>query len=230
MIDKKLHNELNSFSHLWKDGTTLAKQGWDKVAKERKSINDIHRICIEPYVNENTNVLEIGCNGGGWTKKMLHANSFVGFDALTGFWRNILPHDNIRYVQVKDFECGELENEEIDYVFSYDVFCHISYSGAKAYLKNLYPKLKDGTNLFVMIADIDKYKDDNGLKKLLSLSGFDNLQEFVDDYDGEAKNGRWFFYGLDRFCEAIDESGYTLISRDVMGELDPRSPTVHFRK
>ena len=81
-----------------------------------------------------------------------------------------------------------------------------------------------------MIADIDKYYDKRGLNKLLRCSGFNNMEDFINDYDGEAKNGRWFFYGLDRFCELLDKYNYKLVSRDVMGELDPLSPTVHFKK
>ena len=232
--NEELSDEIGSFKDLWKGGTTLAKNGWDCVAKQR-DINSIYEICIEPYVNDESNVLEIGCNGGGWTRRMLQAKTVTCFDALsakhTGFWNNIsVNQTNVKYHHVNDFNCNELEDNSIDYVFSYDVFCHISYSGTKAYLENLYKKLTNGTNLFIMIADIDKYKDLAGLHSLRKRAGFKTIQELVDDYDGEAKNGRWFFYGIDRFCDLLNDSGYQLVNRDVMGDKDPRSPTIHFKK
>ena len=232
-MSDKLTEELNSFSDLWEGGTTLAKHGWDAVSKTR-NVEAIYTTCIKPFVNEDAVVLEIGCNGGGWTQKMLMAKRLIGLDALsadhTGFWRNMPKKDNIEYHHVKDFECNELDDNSIDYLFSYDVFCHISYSGAEAYLKNIYNKLKVGANCFIMIADADKYTDINGMNRLRRRAAFDNIPDFINDYDGEAKNGRWFFYGTDRFCDLLQKYGYTLIDKDVMKEKDPLSPTIHFKK
>ena len=72
-----------------------------------------------------------------------------------------LKSDKIKYIQIDDFSCDELEKESITYLFSYDVFCHISYSGTEEYLKNLYPKLKKGAECFIMIAAPNKYQDKN---------------------------------------------------------------------
>jgi len=232
----KLKEELQSFQGLWKDGTTLAREGWEKTnrCREFQDIDGIYNHCIRPYVNPETTLLEIGANGGGWTIKMLNAKRIICFDALTpehnGFYNRIPKRNSIEYYQVKDFECNELEDNSIDYVFSYDVFCHISYSGAKAYIKNLYPKLKKGANCFIMIADINKYHNKNGLERLLARSPYDNLQEFVNDYDGEPYNGRWYFYGIKRFCASLVKSGYSVVSEDVAVELDKLNPIIHFVK
>jgi len=53
---------------------------------------------------------------------------------------------------------------------------------------------------------------------------------FISDYDGEAKNGRWFFYGVGRVCGLLDKYKYEIVSEDAMLDKDPLSPTVHFRK
>jgi len=229
----KLKRELESFQGLWRGGTTLARDGWDSVSRTR-NIDGIYEVCIKPYINPDTIALEIGCNGGGWTRKMLDAKRIIGLDALsanhTGFWRNIPYRENIEYHQVVDFECNELDDNSITYVFSYDVFCHISYSGAKSYLKNMYDKLKPNTNCFIMIADPNKYNDTKGMRRLMDRAGFNSVQDFIDDFDGEPHNGRWYFYGTERFCESLEEFGYKLISKDVAVDTDPNSPIIHFIK
>ena len=53
---------------------------------------------------------------------------------------------------------------------------------------------------------------------------------FVDDYDGDPINGRWYFYGIDRFCYLLKKYDYKIVSKDVIGEYDKKSPIVHFKK
>jgi hypothetical protein len=235
--EQKLQAEISTFQNLWKGGTTLARQGWDACVKTRAGSVDLNTIterCITPYINKDTMVLEIGCNGGGWTHKFLNAKEIHGSDLLsaehTGFWENMPPQPNIFYHRVSDFLCEEFRDNSIDYVFSYDVFCHISYTGTCAYLKNLYPKLRSGTNCFIMIADPEKYQDLGGRAKLTHGAGFSNFEEFVADYDGAPTPGRWYFYGTERFCSAAIEAGYEIIDKDIAREADKRSPIIHLKK
>jgi len=237
MENQKLQAEIASFQNLWKGGTTLAWQGWDKCVEARADICDLNTIaerCITPYINKDTMALEIGCNGGGWTRKFLNAKEIHAFDVLsaehTGFWNNISPQPNIFYHMVSDFLCKELRDNSIDYVFSYDVFCHISYTGACAYLKNLYPKLRSGANCFIMIADADKYQIPEGRVALTEEAGFSSFEKFAADYDGEPTPGRWYFYGIERFCSEAIEVGYEIIDEDIAKEADKRNPIIHFKK
>ena len=46
--------------------------------------------------------------------------------------------DKIDYIHINDFSLSEISDDVIDFVFSYDVFCHISLSGIDEYLKNIY--------------------------------------------------------------------------------------------
>lgn len=233
----KLRKELMSFSNLWRGGTTHPRIGWEKSVETsiHQDLEQIVEICISPYVNQTTNVLEIGAGGGFWTQRMLNANSITCFDALSAkhnrFWRRIGgKRKNVSYFKVSDFKCNELKKESIDYVFSYDVFCHISYSGASAYLRYMRRKLADGANCLIMIADADKYDFEDGRNKLMRRAGFSNFNDLVRDYDGAPKNGRWYFYGTDLFCKLLERHGYTLVSRDVATEADKLNPIIHFRK
>jgi len=239
-VAEKLEKEINSFQSLWRGGTTLSRQGWDSCANDRLrvgiDINKIYEICIQPYINNEITALEIGTNGGAWLKKMMEAKALIGTDVLSaehvGFWNNVPPLDKIAYHHVSDFSCDCLEEGSVDYVFSYDVFCHISYSGTEQYLKNLYDKLKPGANCFIMIADADKYQHYGNKYKCMTASGYSDWETFVNDFDGDPTRGRgrWYFYGTERFCELLEKYNYTLIDKDVIGGYDRLSPIIHFKK
>ena len=235
---EKLISEINSFKNLWKGGTTLSYQGWESCAKDRLKagidINKIYEICIEPYITDNTFALEIGPNGGAWMKKMMKAKKLVGIDVLSaeyvGFWNNIPKVDKVTYHHVKDFSCDCLEENSIDYLFSYDVFCHISYSGTEEYLKNLHNKLKKGADCFVMIADSKKYQHQQSREKCARASGFNSWEELVADSDGHPTPGRWYFYNTEKFCDLLEKYNYTLLNKDVIGKYDAISPIIHFKR
>ena len=126
-----------------------------------RSCLEIFNKCIIPYINKETNILEIGPGRGAWTLKMTELNpkSITCFDIFSAehnsFWEllGLKKKSFISYYQVEDNKCKELQNDSIDYLFSYDVFCHIPYSKCEEYLQNLYNKLKKDAVCVIMIAD-----------------------------------------------------------------------------
>ena len=64
----------------------------------------------------------------------------------------------------------------------------------------------------------------------METAGYNNFEAFVNDYDGCPVNGRWYFYGTERFCSLLDKYNYSLVSKDVAIDIDKLSPIVHFRK
>jgi len=257
-IDKDsdyLKREINSFQKLWRGGFCRSNRlgGWEgSVAEQREweysDLNKISEICIKPFINENTNCLDIGTDGGVWMTQMVAANSITGLECrpaeATNFWSNVnkwlgeqrgYDTNKVKYVLDQDFSCDGLEEQSINYVFSYDVFCHISYSGTRKYLKNLFPKLQEGTNLFIMIADPDKYQNarmraSQTQSKHRPAGPYESWEECVNDWDGEPHPGRWYFYGTERFCEAAEEFGYVIKDEDIIGAYDKNSPIIHFTK
>ena len=253
----QLTEELQSFRSKWKGGfgaTRPAMAGDPKYGQ-------VFDACIKPYVHTETTILEIGCGRGVWTRQMeaLHPKKIYCFDALSekhnNFWEPLYSHrlnpQNIEYFHVKDFLCNELEDNTIDYLFSYNVFVHISYSGVSAYLKNLYNKLKSGANCFVQILEMpydfefpvtsDRFYflTEPSLKKTLKVSGFPRnvhgLAAYLKDYDGPAAPpGRHYLYGVKRFCEVLEKNNYEIISFDLLNSLEnssfPAAPVIHFKK
>ena len=158
-INQKLNNELQSFQNIWKGGYFT---GYSQKRNQQG---------IEDYLKSNlsgSTLLEIGCGGGQWSKLIYNRNVFEKMycvDALSDehnkFW-NYLGEEAksvIDYKKVSDFTLDFIDDNSIDYVFSYDVFCHISYSGINAYLDSLSRKCRKGCKLLIMYADPEKYLD-----------------------------------------------------------------------
>ena len=94
---------------------------------------------------------------------MLGAREIYCLDALppehNGFGEYVGRHDHVHYVTVKDFSLKEVPLAAIDFVFSYDALCHVSFDGISEYAKNLFPRMRHGAQGFWMIADYEKFND-----------------------------------------------------------------------
>ena len=241
--------ELRGFSKLWKGGFFAA----DPLnPMSRSNLNalgfmSVHHViyltCIKPYVTRQTFALEIGPGRGAWTKALLNAREVWCLDALSAkhnnFWKYVGQAPHVRYIQVEDFSCRMLPENTFDFLFSYDVFCHISLDGILEYMKNIRPKLKHGAHCFIMVADYEKFnraiRDFDNLsiysvmypkrrplqwgKSLLQKlvrrrMGFPPMDVNVDD---QPRPGRWYHAGVERTCEMLNKLGYTIIDPPTTG-------------
>lgn len=187
----------------------------------KSSFHQIYLNCIKPYINQHTNAIEIGPGRGAWTKCMIPANSIYVMDALSAeynhFWQYVgQEHTNIKYLQVKDFECSDLPDNFFTYLFSFGTLCHVSFDGMSQYAKSLYNKLLPGANCFWMIADYKKFVEATGAE----------INTTISDWDGKWRG--WYFANIDRTCEMLSDIGYKIISSDV--NLNIRDPIIHFQK
>jgi SAM-dependent methyltransferase len=225
-VQRKLRDELTSFSSLWKGGY------WNDVERDEPP-RHLRRVAeyLQQFIHSSTTALEIGCGKGAWTKKMLQAKHIYCLDALSAkhnrFWRNVGKRHahEITYVQVQNFLLEDIPNGSIDFVFSYDCFCHISYSGMHEYLRNLRPKLRDGARCLVMVGDYDKYSSCGETPALTPI--YRTIEEELQDFDGPPYPGRWYWYGLERFCAALEQFGYQILDPDI--DLDERDPICLFQ-
>ena len=243
MSDEKLLEEINSFQTLWKGGF---RTGYKKKRNQKG---------IEEYLKKNMNgkyCLEIGCGGGKWSKFIYNLNIFDNIyciDVLSSehnkFWEYVGSDkkDKIKYVHVKDFELNDIPNNCLDYVFSYDVFCHISYSGHEKYLENLYKKCKINCKLCIMYADPKKYLSSepenlNHLKRYIHNKGTDceTNEELIEkcllDKDGipgtGADVGRWYWVGIENFINLCSKYNYKILNNDL--NIDKTNPITLFTK
>lgn len=259
LINERLRREIKSFKDLWRggyfEGDPLQPMG-ESGYKELGFMSVLHATylrCIKPYINNETVVLEIGPGRGAWTKTMLGAKEIVVLDALSAehnrFFEYVGCHNHITYFQIKDFECKVLKDDYFNYMFSFGCLCHVSFDGIKEYAKNIFPKLKSGSNCFWMIADYKKYnKAISNLDKysIFSLIPSDRkyfplklflkflmrkekrLQPITRDKDDQPRPGRWYHAGIERTCSMLKRFGYHIIDPDV-GTCH-RDPIIHFIK
>jgi len=216
--------------------------------------------CCKPYVNPSTVVLEIGCGRGAWTKLMLHARELYCLDALSAehnrFHEYVGRHSHVVYIQVQDFSLREIPLDSIDFVFSYDALCHVSFAGISEYAENLFPRMRKGAHAIWMVADCGKYnaflrrqaqlcvlnalfpRRDlfllRGLHRLIvsGIVAWNNrryrLAPLSATEDDIPRPGRWYNAGTARTCEMLRACGFTVLDPD-MG-FDFRSPLIHFCK
>jgi len=164
----KLVNEIESFQTLWKGGFYAGEPsnpvfGLFGLNSFLGVSHVVYLMCIKPYIDNTTSVIEIGCGRGAWTKLMLGAQKITCLDALTaqhnGFYEYIGKHPHIEYHKVNDFSMREVPENSINFVFSYDALCHVSLEGISEYAKNMYNKITQETNCFWMVADYEKYNN-----------------------------------------------------------------------
>lgn len=238
-MTEKLINEISSFKNIWHGGF---RTGYSDKRNQKG---------IELYLKDNLKgkyFLEIGCGGGQWSKYIYNLNIFdkiYCIDILSAehnnFWEYVGSEkkEKIEYIQVKDFSLDFLKDNTLDYVFSYDVFCHISYSGQKEYLKNLYSKCKNDCILNIMYADAKKYllnepENIDHVKVYIPNQGNNckSNDELIDlcvlDKDGTVMEGRWYWIGINNFIELCKLNNYTILEEDL--NIDKTNPITLFTK
>jgi Methyltransferase domain len=209
--------------------------------------------CIRPYVSPETVALEIGPGRGAYTRALLPARELWCLDALpaehNGFWEYVGEHRHVHYVQVADFDCGMLPDDGIDFVFSYDVLCHVPFSGIEAYASALLPKLRSGAHCFWMVSDYAKYRrfisnrpsvtpaltsqvGRPWLHRLIARVArqvedrqLERFQRHIDLPEGP-EGSWWYDAGTAETVAMLENTGYRVVEADV--GIDPRSPIVHF--
>ena len=192
--------------------------------------------CIKPFVNGNTNVLEIGPGRGAWSRAIIKLNpcSLICIDALSAehnqFWNFVGNYKNITYFQIKDFLLNELKDDSIDFVFSFGTFCHISPLMCYEYFKNLYKKLRSGAQGFIMYADFDKkckFASTYNMPQMCDKK-HDELWLYQYEKTSDFIGPGWYHLGIDRAQAMFEELGYEVINKDV--NINERDPILHFRK
>jgi hypothetical protein len=260
MNQEKLKRELVSFEGTWEGGyyegnpleplsrSTYGQIGYISVLRAT------YLRCIKPYINAESVALEIGAGRGAWTKALLEAKEVWALDAMSAeynhFWEYIGNQPHVNYIQVEDFSCSSLPDNHFNYMFSFGCLCHVSFEGIEEYAKNLFPKLKSGSNCFWLVADYDKFNcavgnlSDNSIWSAAAPSGrrfapvrkmlewlikVDHKpQEMPADADNNPSPGRWYNAGIQPTCEMLKRYGYQILDEDVDTSL--RDPIIHFFK
>lgn len=227
-MKEKFKKEIESFQNIWHGGyfgENSPKR--NQVGLEEYLINNIEN---------NLKILEIGCGRGRWSKfiyEKLNPKKLQCIDVLSedhnNFWSfvGVDKKEKIEYYQVEDFSLNDIPDESLDFVFSYDVWCHISSSSQELYLESLYKKCKIGAKLLIMYSDPKKYYNSEPenlwfIKSHLPKEKVDIINESeeifklaIEDSDGEIINGRWYWIGVEKFLNNVTKYKYNVLSEDL---------------
>ena len=173
--------------------------------------------CLTPFLNKDAVCLEIGCGGGFWTKRYLMPN-FKHVIALDLIPDPKFEGNNITYHELPDrnYECLYVEDNSIDFVWSFGVFCHLNLDAIEIYLRNIYKKCKTGAKLCLYFSNNDRrphydteemVKPDlshplwcnNNLRKtfkMLNEAGFRNITDLMPELPDTLV-----------YCEKVEEYG-----------------------
>ena len=240
----KLQKEIDSFQKVWKGGYNTG------YSQKRNQAG------LEIYLADKLrgkNLLEIGCGGGQWSKFILNLDIFEKIyciDVLSEehneFWKYLGEDAKkvVEYIQVENFNLDFIEDNSLDYVFSYDVFCHMSYSTIEAYLNSLYKKCNKEAKLLIMYADPAKYlksEPENRYhvikylpkkKFMYKISNKLLISNAIEDRDGEPSSPdyepRWYWIGIENFINLCQKSGFEIINEDL--NIDKTNPITLFKK
>jgi hypothetical protein len=258
-MEERLSAEIASFKRLWQGGyfegdplDPLARSGYGQLGF-MSILHATYLRCIKPYVNLETIALEIGPGRGAWTKALLSAREVWCLDVLSAEhnrFYDYLGHPlNVRYFQVYDFNCSVIPENYFTYMFSFGCLCHVSFEGIRKYAKNIFPKLRQGSDCFWMVADYRKYSA--AMKNLDRLSIYQRIlppkrlyspmrwllrlvahskadSRPLKDEDDVPRPGRWYDAGIERTCAMLESVGYQVIDPDV--GVNHRDPVIYFIK
>lgn len=126
-------------------------------AQKNGTEQEVVASCLEPWFDKTHIALEVGCGGGFWVEKYLCPNfkHVYGLDLLPA-----APYSapNFTYIEVpdKNYRCHSIEDEMIDFVWSFGVFCHLNLASIQSYLENIHRVLKPGGRASLYFSNDDR--------------------------------------------------------------------------
>ena len=182
-IDLPSHT-IKENKNLWDnyDWSRLGEE-WTLDARLYKGIepdtwkNTIINEVMLKYIKGGSTILEIGPGAGKWTETLVtFADSLILVDiskkCLDLCKERFKNYDNIKYVLIKgtlDF----IQDNSIDYIWSYDVFVHINPTDIRSYLHDIQRVLKpQGYSIIHHSGQYDTKTRENGFRSFMTRELF----------------------------------------------------------
>ncbi len=128
--------------------------------------------CLRPYFCGYYSCLEIGCGGGYWMENYLISNfkHTIGIDVLPKLELDSVftPYNYIEAPD-QDYSCYGVQDESIDFIWSFGVFCHLPLHATLKYLEGCIRVLKPGGQAVLFFSNTDRR--DKDLHRPLEFTG-----------------------------------------------------------
>jgi SAM-dependent methyltransferase len=137
---------------------------WRKLRYGRRlpgNLAKVRRKYLEPYVTPETLALEIGSGGGRWTRYLLRGRKVVVVELNSEFFPYLQERfaedaGKLECYETSGYEIGGIEDQSIDFVFSFGTFVHIDPDGIDAYLGEIKRVLRSGGTATIHYGDRSK--------------------------------------------------------------------------
>jgi len=178
-IRRELHSK-DMYGLHWGDPDTL---------EPLKFIRDRYLL---PYVRSDHHVIEIGPGGGRWTRYLLGFEKLYVVDyhaQLLDELRRNFDAKHIVFVKNNGADFPGVEENSIDYLFSFGTFVHLDVDLIQGYLRTMHPLLRQGSNVVL------QYSDQTKVMAKLNAGFSDNTPE--------------------RMRQMVTSAGYTILEEDL---------------
>lgn len=193
-------------------------ESWNGVKPEWEQ--RIVEFGITPFASKDKMALEIGCGQGLWTIKYLCPlfHHVTAMDLLPPIDAPVA--ENLSYIEVpeRDFTCHNMQDECVDFAFSYNTFPHLSGGAQQAYLRGIFRVLQPGGDAVVHFANMDRHPWGPTLRT--ETNGNPNVRH--------ANGACWFYNDMKLTVQWVEAAGFTDL-RDLMVN-DYRDTLLAFRK
>jgi len=150
------------FINFWGDGYLETFDGYNFTHEQ------IYEKAIKPFESKEKICLEIGCGGGFWINTYLKKcfKEVIGIDVIP---KSI--NIDCKYFELnnQDYSCTPIEDNSIDFVWCFGVFCHLPNSTVKEYVKNIMRILKHSGEAVLMFPN---WNNHNRLKNIEDRENF----------------------------------------------------------
>ena len=149
----------------WGDPTLSGlRYRWHRLRYGRTQPGDLSKVVkrhLRPYVTPDSVVMEIGPGGGRWTQFLIGAREVVLVDLNTQFFRYLRKRfrrnrRKLVFYETSGYELNGIDDDSIDFVFSFGTFVHIDPDGIDEYLSEIARVLRSGGTGTIQYADRDK--------------------------------------------------------------------------
>lgn len=134
-------------------------------------IDKVCEVCVYPFLYPGHDILEIGSGGGVFTKRI-----FMAYVNLTCI--DVIPRPEslycTRYVELKnqDYYCTGLKDGSQDFVFTYNLFCHLSNEALTEYIRSVRRVIRKGGDFVFMLSSYGSMVSNEKFGTLLDIGHF----------------------------------------------------------
>ena len=143
--------------HAWNKDKVYGMQWGDPEDKTKfPSSYEIRKSFVDPFINEEHVVLEIGPGGGRWTKYLLGMKQVYVVDyheEMLSELKKTYNKPNMTFIKNNGTDFPGVPDESVDYLVSIGVFVHLHLDLIDEYLKNMFRIVKPGANIIIQYSN-----------------------------------------------------------------------------